>query len=246
VPDDERKEIEPTEDAPDVEGHGTKEVVGIGLAAAALIGGGAAAYKLTEDDANERSQAALVEREETSEPVELKAADRDGDGYLTSAELAHEGFKWSTEELREHPEVLAVGLALAGYKHSPDLVGDEGFMIKGESIMLKYGLSPELDKLLDSGAPQEWSSKWREVDRDGDGYANHEELEPAGWKLNTAQLEKAGYKFGPEDLAKAGYKLPSYALGEGGFAVEGSEVMLKHGADTGLDALLEKISPNDG
>lgn len=228
---------EQDERADDVEAHGTRNVVAGGLAAAALIGGGAVAYNLADDDPNERSQAALVEKE-SAETGDLKAADRDGDGYLTAVELAHEGFKWSTEELKEpvHPAALS----LVGWKHGPDLIGDDGFMIKGESIMLKAGVSEDLDKLLESGAAQEWSDKVRGLDKEGDGYAVHEELDAAGYKYDLSQLEEAGYKIAPEELAKAGYKLPLHVLGEDGFMIEGESIMIKVGVDAELDGLLRK------
>ncbi len=230
-----------TEDA-EVEGHGAKKVVGTGLAAAALVGAGVAGVKLMDgdDESNQRVTGALTSRDEAPVSGDLKAADRDGDGYLTSADLAHEGFKWDTGELRKHSEVLPVGLSLAGWKCSPELIGGDGFAIKGESIMLKYGVSPELDKLLESGAPEEWSKKWREIDQDGDGYAAAEDLEVAGIKMYTGELEEAGYKESPEDLMKAGYKVPSHALGEGGFMIKGESLMLKEAVDPALDELLRK------
>jgi hypothetical protein len=236
---DDERTPEETEETPEVEGHGAKHVVAGGLAAAALIGGTAAAVKLTEDDS--RTPAALSEQRGVSAPGNLRAADRDRDGYVTSAELAHEGFKWNVADLNERGyEVNAAGLALAGFKHRLNLVGEDGFMIKGESIMLKWGVSPELDKLLD-GAAQEWSKKVREIDRDDDGYAAPEELLALGYKFNTAALEKAGYKFRSAELAKAGFKFRLDSLGLGGFLIKGEEVMLKYGVAPELDQVLDKI-----
>lgn len=238
---DERVKGEQTpEDAKDVEAHGTRNVVAGGLAAAALIGGGAAAVKLADDDPDKRTPAALAAQEE-AEVGDLKAADRDGDGYLASAELAQESMKWNVAELNERGlEVSAPGLALAGFKQGPDDVGPEGFAIKGESIMLKQGVNEELDKLLDSGEAQEWSMKIDKLDRDGDGYALPEELEAAGFRYDTTELEEAGIKVEGEELAKAGYRLPLHALGEGGFMIKGESIMLKHKVDAELDALLDK------
>lgn len=238
---DERVEGQTPEDANDVEAHGTRNVVAGGLAAAALIGGGAAAVKLADGDPDKRTPAALSAQEEVGEVGDLKAADRDGDGYLTSAELAHEGFKWNVTELNERGlEVSAPGIALAGYKHSPDFVGPEGFEIRDESIMIKQGVSEELDKLLDSGEAQEWSLKIDKLDRDGDGYVPAEELEEAGYKYDTTELEEAGIKIEAEELAKAGYKLPLQVLGEGGFMIKGESIMLKQDVDAELDAILGK------
>lgn len=236
---DERVEGQTPEDEKDVEAHGTRNVVAGGLAAAALIGGGVAAVKLTDDD--KRTPAALAAEEETAEVRDLKAADRDGDGYLTSADLVHEGYKWNVEELNERGAgVSAPGLALAGYKHSPDVVGPEGFAIKVDSIMLKEAVDEDLDKLLDSGEAQEWSMKIDKLDRDGDGYALAEELAEAGYKYDTTELEEAGIKISSDELAKAGWKLPLHALGEGGFMIEGESIMLKLKIDAELDAILDK------
>ena len=237
---DEQVEGQTPEEAKDVEAHGTRNVVAGGLAAAALIGGGAAAVKLADDDPEKRTPAALSAQEETAE-VDLKAADRDGDGYLTSADLAREGATWNVAELNERGlEVSGPGLALAGYKLATDVVGPEGFAIKGESIMLKEAVDENLDKLLDSGEAQEWSLKINKLDRDEDGYAPPEELEAAGYKYDTSLLEEVGIKIGSEELAKAGYKLPLHALGEGGFMIKGESIMLKHKVDAELDALVDK------
>jgi hypothetical protein len=242
VAEDERIEEERmSDDEKDVEAHGARNVVAGGLAAAALIGGGVAATKLADGDPDKRTPAALSEQEEKARLADPKAADLDGDGYLTSAELAHEGFKWSVEELnRSGLEVSAPGLALAGFKHSPDLVNAEAFAIKGESIMLKEAVDENLDKLLEAGEAQEWSLKISKLDRDADGYAPPEELQAAGFKYDTSLLEEAGIKISEEELAKAGYRLPLHALGEGGFMIKGESVMLKHKVDAELDALVDK------
>jgi hypothetical protein len=225
----------------DVEAHGAKKIVGTGLAAAALLGAGAAGVKLATDDdqSSQRVQGALTSRDD---PVRaLTAADRDGDGYLASAELAQESMKWDVAELNERGlEVSAPGLALAGFKQAPDDVGPEGFAIKGESIMLKQGVNEELDKLLDSGEAQEWSMKVDKLDRDGDGYALAEEFEAAGFRYDTTELEEAGIKVEGAELVKAGYKVPLHALGEGGFMIKGESIMLKLKVDSELDALLDK------
>jgi len=239
---DERIGDKHTENAPEVEGHGAKKVVGTGLAAAALVGAGVAGVKLAGDDGqpNQRIAGALTTSDEAPSPGDLKAADRDGDGYVTSAELAQEGFKWDVTELNEKGlEVSATGLSLAGFKQSLDSLGTEGFAIKGESIMIKQGVDEELDKLLD-GSAQEWTKKVRELDLEGDGYAATEELGEAGFKFDASELEEAGIKISSEELEKAGYKLPLQSLGEGGFMIKGESIMIKQGVDAELDALLGK------
>jgi hypothetical protein len=233
--DDERTAEEP-EETPEVEGHGTKHVVAGGLAAAALIGGTAAAVKLTDDDPSKRTAAALVE----SGSGDPKRADRDGDGYVTFSELAHEGFKFNVDELNQKgAEVSALGLAAAGYKLPLETVGGEGFAIKGESIYVKWGVDKSLDGLRESAIAL--TDKLRSVDRDSDGYATARELSALGWKFNVDELNEAGKKVSPPDLVKAGYKLPLQALGVDGFMIKGESIYMKWGVDNRLDELFKKI-----
>lgn len=226
----------------DVEAHGTKEAVGIGLAAAALLGAGAAGVKMATDDTpRERVAGALTSREATEgEGVDLKAADVDGDGYLTHRELADVGLKWDLEAIQaEGIEVTAAGLAAAGYRHLLELVDKEnGFPLQGETIMLKLDVDAALDETV-KGSALEWSQKLREIDRDQDGLAAYEELTEAGYRWNVAELQEAGYDVNEEELAQAGYKVELEYLGEGGFATEAENVMLKAGVDHKLDSLLE-------
>jgi hypothetical protein len=222
----------------DVEAHGAKEIAGVGLAAAALIGAGAVGVKLATDDDKSRNQAALVDR---SPAERLAIADADKDGYVTYGELAHEGFKYTTEELRSEVDVSAEGLAAAGYKMELGLIGSEdGFPLKENLILLKWGPDPALDELA-KGSAAEWTKKIRELDPDDDGYASYDELAKAGHKMELSALNEAFQKeMTAEDLAKAGWKLADYTLGEGGFAVEEGLVMLKRGVDPDLDALFIK------
>jgi hypothetical protein len=237
--DDERTADE-TGETPEVEGHGAKHVVAGGLAAAALVGGTAAAVKLTDDGSGSRDQGALVtpEREKLGD---LRVADRDKDGYVSYGELAHEGFKFNVTGLnKEGIGVTAAALSSAGFKLSLELVDKErGFAADGGEIFLKLGVDEQLDKLA-QGEALEWTDKHRSVDRDSDGYATADELAHEGIKYNVAELNEAGYKFGPEELAKAGYKTPLSALGAGGFEIKGESVMLKENVDPALDELLSK------
>jgi hypothetical protein len=76
-----------------------------------LIGAGAVGVTMASDDDSSRSQAALVDR---SAAERLAMADADKDGYVTYGELAHEGYKYTTEELQaEGTDVTAEGLAAA-------------------------------------------------------------------------------------------------------------------------------------
>ena len=230
-----KDENEPIED---VEAHGVKEVAGVGLAAAALIGAGAVGVKMATDDDQNRNQAALVDR---SVEERLAMADADKDGYVSYGELAHEGFKYSTEELRaEGVDVSAEGLAAAGYKMELGLIGsDDGFPLKEDLILLKWGSDPALDELA-KGSAAEWTKKIREIDQDADGYAASEELGKAGMKWDTRALSEAANKeITAEELAKAGWKQPAHTFGEGGFATEEDMVLLKYGIDSKLDALIK-------
>jgi hypothetical protein len=242
VPDDERsgnETTEPTEETPDVEGHGAKKVVGVGLAAAALIGSGAAAVKLTDGDSSGRTAGALTSENIEKAAGDPKAADRDGDGYVTYSDLAHEGFKWAVDDLLRESEVSALGLSAAGWKMSLEHLGAEGFAIKGESIFLKGGVDENLDKLL-QGSAAEWTKKVRSLDRDEDGYAASKELDAAGFKFNVGAVNEEGVKAEPGDLAEAGYKLPLATLDSGDFAIKGESIFIKIGVDPELDQLFRK------
>jgi hypothetical protein len=229
---------ERTEETTDVEAHGAKEIAGVGLAAAALIGAGAVGVKVATDDDKSRNQAALVGDRSVVE--RLAIADADKDGYVTYGELAHEGFKYTTEELRSEADVSAEGLAAAGYKMELELVGrEDGFQLKENLILLKWGPDPALDELA-KGSGAEWTKKIREYDADADGYASYEELGKTGYKWDTRQLsEVADKEITAEELAKAGWKQPVHTFGEGGFATEEDMVLLKYGIDSKLDALIK-------
>lgn len=222
----------------DVEAHGVKEVAGVGLAAAALLGAGATVGELTGDSKpSERIQGHLL----SPEARNIQAADLDGDGYVNYRELAHEGFKLSVNPLNaEGIDVTAEGLSAAGHKVELELVGKEGgFALEGDTIMLKQGVDSELDKLAE-GSALEWTKKLQEIDRDGDGYASYEELSASDWyKWNVAELNEAGYNVTAEELGQAGYKMDLGLIGEGGFVTHEDMIMLKLGLDDKLDALIK-------
>jgi hypothetical protein len=122
-----------------------------------LIGAGAVGVNMATDDDSSRSQAALVDR---SAAERLAMADADKDGYVTYGELAHEGYKYTTEELQaEGTDVTAEGLAAAGHKIELKLIGsEEGFALKENLIFLKYNVDPLLDELA-KGSASEWTKK---------------------------------------------------------------------------------------
>jgi hypothetical protein len=227
-----------TEENPDVEGHGVKEVAGVGLAAAALIGAGAVGVKVArDDDASDRNVGALLSPE-----ARFAEADRDRDGYVTQPELAPYSLKFSTNKFQEEGvDVSEEGLSAAGYKLAVELIGKEdGFSVEGDTVMLKQGVTEELDKLAE-GIGLELTKKLRELDRDGDGYASSEELAVSDWyKWDVDELNAAGYKVTSEDLAKAEYKMDLALLGEGGFVTKEDMILLKQGVDSKLDELLDK------
>jgi hypothetical protein len=234
VTEDERIEEEKANE--DVEAHGAKEIAGVGLAAAALIGAGAAGVKMaTDDDGGERNVGHLLSPE-----ARFAEADKDRDGYVTQPELGAYSLKFSTDKLKEEGiDVSEAGLSVAGYKLPIELIGKhDGFPVEGDTVMLKQGVSEELDKLAE-GSALEWTKKIREADRDGDGYASQEELGIIEMKMSTLKLKEEGYEVSEEELAKAEYKVDLSLLGEGGFMVEENMIFLKYGLDDKLDALIK-------
>ena len=224
----------------DVEAHGVKQVAGVGLAAAALIGAGAAVKVATDDSTpSQRVEGALV----TEDPyTSIKRADADGDGYVNYRELGHEGFKYGVGPLNEEGiDVTVEALSAAGVKVRLDDVLDKerGFELVDNAVMLKRGVDVDLDEAV-QGPAVEWTKKFKEIDRDGDGLASYDELSKAALKWNTDGLRKAGYEVTAEELAKAGYQQPLETFGEGGFMTKEDVVMLELGVDNKLDELLQK------
>lgn len=224
----------------EVEGHGTKHVVAAGLAGAALIGAGAGAVKLATDDDQSRNQGALVSQRGVQE--RLMKADADRDGYVTYQDLEVVGLKYDTKLLKiEGFDVSAEALSAAGHKVELALVDKEkGFPVEGETIMLKDGVTPELDELA-KGAAEEWTKKIRELDRDEDGYLDYEALAEAGNKLIIkGELDEVADKhLEIKELVAAGVKIRSADLGEGGFAMEEDTIFVKYGVDEKLDAFIK-------
>lgn len=230
-------EDERTEEPKEVEAHGVKEVAGVGLAAAALIGAGAAGVKYATDDDKSRNQAALV-AEDAQE--RLAKADADGDGYVNYRELANVDMKFSPAPMNaEGTEVTAEALAAAGVKIELEDIGrEDGYQLERNVILLKYKVDEEVDKLA-MGPAMEWASKHKEMDGDGDGYATPLELDQAGYKFVVA-LDEATYKeYEPKELEAAGVKFNLAELGEGGFPVQDNLVMHKEGIDERLDAFIK-------
>lgn len=222
----------------EVEAHGAKQVAGVGLAAAALIGAGAGAVKLaTDDDSGQRNVGALLSPEAHTR---LKQADTDRDGYVNYRDLAHEGFKLSVAPMKvEGADVTAEALSSAGAKIELAAIGKEGgFALERDTILLKSGVDSKVDELV-KGDAQEWTDKHKGIDVDGDGYASFEELEKAGFKVSFDELGEAGSKHSPEELEKAGIKIGLASLGEGGFVTKEDMVILKYGVDQKLDAFIK-------
>lgn len=82
--------------------------------------------------------------------MKIDKLDRDGDGYALAEELAEAGYKYDTTELEEAGiKISSDELAKAGWKLPLHALGEGGFMIEGESIMLKLKIDAELDAILD-------------------------------------------------------------------------------------------------
>lgn len=236
--DEERTEERQNED---VEAHGAKQIAAAGLAGAALIGAGAVGVKMaTDDDDTSRNQGALVERGTASN---LAKADTDRDGYVSYQDLEAVGYKYDTELMKvEGFGGGADALSAAGYKLQLALVGKEkGFPVEGETIMLKYGVTRELDGLA-KGAGEEWAKKIKPLDRDEDGYLDYEALAEAGKKViinDEGPEELAGKHVEIKELHEAGVKIRSADLGEGGFSMEEDAIFLKYGVNEKVDAFIK-------
>lgn len=225
------------EEGPDVEGHGAKEIAGVGLAAAALIGAGAVGVKVATDDDKSRNQAALV-GESTAE--RLARADSDRDGYVDYRDLAREGFNLSAQPLQaEGIDVADEALAAAGVKIELEAIGKEGgFGLEGDTILIENKVDSKVDETIE-GPAIEWTDKFEEIDQDRDGYASTEELEKAGYTLDFSKIREEGYDVSAEELAKAGMKMKLTSFGEGGFVTKEDVVMLSFGVDDKVDAFIK-------
>jgi len=221
-----------TPDAEDVEAHGAKELLSVGLAAAALLGAGQAAR------ATAATAATGTQSEYVLSETDFKAADRDLDGLLSYEELEAVGFKYDVEELNAGGDEVTVEWLAQNYRLSLASIGGDGFVAKVDAIGLRRGVDPYLDAILD-GKTVDWPSKYSALDLDGDSYATYEELSLAGHKWNADDLVAAGYDVSAESLDAAGYKVALDLLGDGGFAVELDAVMLKPGIDPKLDTILK-------
>ncbi len=222
----------------EVEAHGAKQVAGIGLAAAALIGAGAVGVKVATDDDQSRNQGALVSEQPVAE--RLARADTDQDGYVTYRDLAHEGFKLSAQPLRDEGiDVADEALAAAGARIEVKAIGEEGgFGLEGDTIMMKHRLDPALDEVIE-GPAIKWTDKFEAIDRDGDGYASTEELEKAGYTLDFSKIREGGYEVSTEELSKSGITINLASFGEGGFVTKENMVMVSFGVDGKVDAFIK-------
>lgn len=244
MPEDERidEKTPPAGENEAVEAHGAKQVAGIGLAAAALIGAGAVGVKVATDDDKSRKQAALLAPEARER---LAKADADGDGYVSYHDLAKVEMKFNVAPLNaEGSDVTAEALAAAGAKIETDDVGrEDGYQLEADTIVLKFKVDEEVDKLV-QGPALEWAQKLKELDPDGDGYAGGAELIEAGWRLVTTDFDQAGSKqVDLKALQEAGIRIDLATLGEGGYTVEDGTIFHKGGIDEAVDTFLKQSSP---
>jgi Ca2+-binding EF-hand superfamily protein len=240
VPEDERidEETPSAGENEEVEAHGAKQVAGIGLAAAALIGAGAVGVNLATDDDQSRNQGALVSEQPVAE--RLARADTDQDGYVTYRDLANEEVKVSAQPLRDEGiDVADEALAAAGAKIELKAIGEEGgFGLEGDTIMIESKVDSKVDEVIE-GPAMEWMKKFKEIDQDGDGYASTEELEKAGYTLDFWKIREAGYEVSTEELSKSGITINLASFGEGGFVTKENMVMVTFGVDDKVDAFIK-------
>jgi EF hand len=217
--------VEPlqTGDDPDVEAQGLREVMSVGLAAAAFVGVPSAAKAA--DSPGTGDQTVLIESSKL---------DLDRDGYVGLDELERAGYKAHLDLLRaDGYDVTFDGLEAAGYEIPGARL--EAFLDGGE-VMLKRGIDSGLDVLVDYGVAA-WPNKLSEIDTDGDGYLSFGELERAGYKVSLELLHADGYDVTLDSLEAAGMKIPGGELTR--FLADHETVALKRNVDTGLDVLLE-------
>jgi hypothetical protein len=225
-------------DDPDVEAQGLREVMSVGLAAAAFVGVPSTAKAI--DSLATGDQTVLVE----SSKIDL-----DRDGYVGLDELERAGWKMNLDLLRaDGYDVTFDALEAAGYE-IPGAQFEK--FTEGDTVMLKRGIDKTLDVLLDYGVA-DWPNKLSEIDADGDGYLNFGELEKAGYKVSLAYLQADGYDVTLDSLEAAGMKIAGRQLTR--FLEDHETVALKRNVDTGLDVLLDygvaawpkKLSEIDG
>jgi hypothetical protein len=213
----------PTEDDPDVEAQGLREVMSVGLAAAAFVGIPSTAKAIDSPATGDRPVL-----------VESSKIDLDQDGYVGLDELERAGWKMDLDLLRaDGYDVTFDGLEAAGYEIPGARL--EAFT-EGDTVMLKRGIDQSLDLLLDYGVA-EWPNKLSEIDADGDGYLSFGELEKSGYKVNLDYLHADGYDVTLESLDAAGMKMHAGQLSR--FLEDRETVALKRNVDTGLDVLLD-------
>ena len=208
---------QPEDVAPDVEAQGMKEVMSVGLAAAALAGAAAPAKALAADE-YERTQIAAVEAKELDPSTEYSLREYEAAGYRVSLdELAANGWKASLDELEA-----------AGYKVSPEEVEHYSFKQEVETregtiwtLSLKWRADEELDAALD-GIDQ--VTQYSLTDFAFLGYTiDMSGLEEAGILIDARELDELGFKMSWHD--SVGFKqMP-----------DSPEIDLKLGVDPDLD-----------
>jgi len=203
---------------PDVEAHGLREVMSIGLAATALAGASAGAPAAAKAaDTSQRTTIgaiATTDLKELDPYKEYTLGTFEAAGYTVDLdELARAGYKASGLEIDS-----------AGYAVSLDELERLG-QKDGSLITLKWGVDEEFDAVLDKldQANQYSLGEFVELGYD----VSTDQLESSGIIINYRELDELGFKMSWHD--SAGLKESSY-----------SAIELKRGVDADLDVLLEK------
>jgi hypothetical protein len=203
------------EDETEFEAHGVKEVMSVGLAAAAIAGASGPVAKAAADPIGGTTAAAMSETKELDTSAAYGLGELEAAGYKVSLdEVAKAGFKLSIDELDA-----------VGYKVSLDELDRSGMKMDESTIMLKWRVDETLDAALDKvDQATEYSLK---------------EFAAAGFRISVDELEAVGIKMTPDELDAVGYKLSWHD--SVGFKYDTPSVIgLKRGVDMELDRLLQE------
>jgi hypothetical protein len=210
----------PNEVDSDVEAHGLKEVMGVGLAAAALAGAAAPA-KAVAAEGYAGAEVVALDIRALDPSAEYGLRELEAAGYEVSfAELEKSGWKVRLDELEA-----------IGFKCSLDELDKAGMKQAVETpegivwtLALKWGADAELDTALDSvdQATQYRLSEFAQLGYD----INTRELEAAGFIIDWRELDELGAKMSWHD--SVGFKR----------APDASEIGIKLGVDEELDGMI--------
>jgi hypothetical protein len=207
--------LSPEDEETEFEAHGVKEVMSVGLAAAAIAGAAGPVAKAATGPGTDAPAAAMSETKALDTSAEYGLGELEAVGYKVSLdEIAKAGFKLSLDELDA-----------VGYKVSLDELDKAGMKMDESTIMLKWRVDEELDAaLVRVDQATEYSLK---------------ELAAAGFRVSVDELEAAGYKMTRDELDAVGYKM-SWHESVGFKYDDPSIVSLKRGVDVELDTLLQE------